>query len=82
VPRIPAPPSHLTGPVAAYLQTLWRAVHDIPTLSYFSGTDPNSHVTGVAPNIVFNTNPTSGDSRLWLKTGSTTQPSTTGWVQL
>lgn len=80
MPAIPGPPSGLTGSVADYLRVLWQAVYNLPAMSYFSGTDPNSNVTGVAPNLLFNTNPGSGDSRIWLKTGSTAVPSTTGWV--
>ena len=80
MPQIPSPPSSLTGPTADYLHVLWRAINAMPAMSYFSGTDPNNSVLGVAPNLAFNVGSASTNSRLWQKTGSITVPSMTGWV--
>ena len=77
--RLPMPPSTLTGELLVWLFHLWRTVNDIPNISHFSGTTPNSAVTGVAGDLTINIGSASTDSRLWVKSGAADTPSTTGW---
>ena len=82
MPNLPAPPSSITGPLGDYLHRIWRAFDDLPTLSYFIGTSPNSTLTGVPGDLAVNVGSASTDTRVWLKGGATRTPSTTGWVTL
>lgn len=80
MPRIPAPPSGLTGPVAEYLTILHRALESLPTLSKFSGATPNGVVMGYPGDLTVNLTSANSDLRLYQKGGSTRVPSTNGWV--
>ena len=80
--RIISPPSDITGPLGAYLREVARAINDIPQISAFSGVSPNSAVTGTAGHIAINYGSASTDSRAWIKSGSASVPSMTGWVLL
>lgn len=78
----PPPPSNVTGELGAYLNTIYQALSKLPNVSYFSGTTPNSTVTGVAGDMLINLGSGSTDTRAWIKGGSPTSPSRTGWVTL
>lgn len=82
MPGLPLPPSSITGALGEYLQRLWRVLDDMPNLSYFSGTTPNSVLTGVPGDLAINVGSASTDTRVWLKGGATRTPSTTGWITL
>jgi hypothetical protein len=76
--RIRLPPSAFTGEQAAWLYDLTKAVNAIPTMSYFSGTNPGSSgVTGVRGQIAVNVGSTS--SILYVKYGSAVNPDKTSW---
>lgn len=79
--RLRPPSSSITGELGSYLLDVWRAVNQIPNVSYFSGTSPNlSNLTGTAGDLAINVGSASTDSRLWVKGGSVASPTTTGWV--
>ena len=80
--RIASPPSDLTGPLGLYLREVARAINDIPQVSAFSATTPNSLVTGYPGDLAINLASASTDTRLWIKGGSSRQPSRTGWMTL
>lgn len=80
--KIPAPPSGMTGPLRDWMQAVATHLNGLPTISVFSGTSPNSAVTGVGGNIAVNIGSASTDSRVWVKGGSPDVPSMTGWVAL
>lgn len=82
MPYLPPPPSGLTGVIAEYLGQMCRVINQVPNVSYFSGTTPNSVLTGVAGDLAVNVASASTDTRVWVKGGSVTQPNTSGWVTL
>ncbi len=79
MPFIPTPPSDLTGPLGEYLLVLWRTLNGMPNISAFSGTSPNSAVTGLPGDLAVNIGSASTDSRLFVMGGSSRAPSITGW---
>lgn len=80
--KVPDPPSSVTGPLALWMRAVADHLNGLPTLSVFSGLSPNSAVTGVGGNIAVNIGSASTDSRVWVKGGSATVPSKTGWTVL
>ena len=80
--RVPDPPSSITGVMARYLGELARAINDIPVLSYFSGTTPNSLLSGYAGDIAINLTSTSTNSRVWVLGGSPSAVTNQGWVRM
>ena len=74
-------PSSITGPVRRVLQDLADAVNGLPQFSFFSGTSPNSVLTGSAGAFAINVGSASTESRVWINT-STSAASTSGWVIL
>lgn len=72
----------MTGELGNWLLEVWRTLNDTPSLSYFSGTTPNSNLTGLAGDVAINVGSASTDTRAWIKGGSTSVPSMTGWVTL
>lgn len=80
MPFLPLPPSSITGPIAMYLHEVWRVITKIPNVSAFSGTTPNSLVSGVPGDLAVSIAVASNDSRLFVKGGTGRTPSTTGWV--
>lgn len=80
--RLAPPPSSVTGPLGSWLNDVWALLNNQPTVSYFSGTTPNSTVTGVAGDVAINIGSASTDSRAWLKGGDVTIPSQVSWVTL
>lgn len=77
---LPLPPSNVTGELGLWLQEVWKRLVNTPTVSYFSGTTPNSVVTGLAGQLAVNVGSASTDTRVWVKGGSASVPSQTGWV--
>lgn len=78
--RLRLPPSALTGELYNYLTEVWRAVNDIPNLSYFSGATPNSRLTGVPGDVGINPNSGSTAPRMWIMGGTSTSGVTQGWL--
>lgn len=81
--RLRQPPSSVTGDLYLWLQEVTKAVNSVPQLSYFSGTNPNSLVTGLSGDIAINLGSASTDTRVWVLGGSNLGVLTTqGWVAL
>jgi hypothetical protein len=81
--NVPLPPSSVTGELGTYLQAVSRYLNSQPTISIFTGANtPNSNLTGLAGDIAVCLQSGSTDTRMWLKGGSPTTPSKTGWTTL
>lgn len=80
--RVSLPPSAITGALGDYLLQIAEAINRVPVVSYFSGTTPNSVVTGLAGDLAINLCSASTDTRAWIKGGSQSVPSRTNWVTL
>lgn len=80
--RLRQPPSSLTGELGDWLREVYTLLNQSPQMSYFSGTTPNSRVTGVAGDLAVNIGSASTDTRAWVKGGSATVPDQSGWVTL
>lgn len=79
--RLPQPPSSVTGPLRDYLNQIAQVLNALPTLSFFSGTTPNSNLTGGTAHLAFNLGSASTSSRLWVNTtGPLSGATTQGWV--
>jgi hypothetical protein len=77
--RLRLPPSSFTGDQYQWLQEVWKAVNAIPTISYFSGTNPNSVITGLGGHVLINVAASPSASRMWVKTNSGTAPDKLSW---
>ena len=80
-PLVPLPPSGITGTLGEYLRTIARVINDFPKISTFSGTSPESAISGYPGDVAINYS-SSAATRLWVKEGSSRVPSTTGWVSI
>ena len=84
--RLPVPPSGVTGDLGGWLRQLWVVVDSMPVVSYFTGTTPNSAVTGMPGDVAIslggNVASNSTQSRMWIKAGVPGQASKTDWVQV
>lgn len=80
--RIRRPPSDLTGELGFWMNDLWLLVNGMPVVSYFSGTDPNSNVTGLAGDILINIGSASTSTRGWIKGSALTTLTMTDWHPL
>lgn len=78
--KLPPPPSSITGDLGNWLHELWSVVNYMPQFSTFSGTTPNSNLTGLAGDFALNYGSASTDTRLWIKGGSLTSLNKSGWV--
>ena len=77
-PRLPPIPSSLTGPLIDVLRQWERQLNSEAFISKFSGTTPNSKVTGQPGDLAINVGSASTTTRLWLRAGPNTR-STTSW---
>ena len=79
--RLPPPPSGVTGELRRYLEQIQTALNQTPVFSYFSGTSPNSLLTGERGDFSINVGSASTLSRLWFKSGpdATNTASTVSW---
>lgn len=83
MPYIPDPPSALTGPLAEYLRQVAQALRTTPNWSFFSGTTPESVITGRYGDFAINKGSASTLTRLWFKTGPDNGTvSTTSWKKV
>lgn len=81
--RVPAPPSALTGDLGIWARQVTTALNSMPWMSYFSGTNPNSNVSGFAGDFAVNVGSASTDSRIWVLGGNSLSVTTNqGWVVL
>lgn len=80
--RLPPPPSSVTGPLGDWLTSVYKMLNTFPAASYFSGTTPNSVVTGVAGDLAINIGSASTSSRAWVKAGDPEIPDQSNWVIL
>lgn len=78
--RIPSPPSDITGPLGSYLREVARALNDIPQLSAFSASTPNSNLSGYPGDLAVNLTSTNTDRRLWIMGGAVRQISNSNWT--
>ncbi len=80
--RIRQPPSSVTGELGVWLWDLAEVVNNTPSLSYFSGTTPNSTLTGWTGDIGVNVGSASTNTRLWQHAGSPDMPSQQSWFPM
>lgn len=81
--RVPNPPSSVTGPLGVWLAEVAKAVNDTPTMSYFSGTTPESVLTASAGHLAVNMVSGTTAVRAYIKGGDPADgPTTTGWTGL
>ena len=79
--RLGPPPGQGIPPaLQKWLSDLARIVNTQPRASFFSGTDPNSNVTGLPGDIVVNVGSASTNTRIWTMGGSGTTERNSGWV--
>jgi hypothetical protein len=76
------PPSGITGTLREYLTEISRAINDRPVMSYFSGTSPNSVVSGYAGDIAINLGSASTSTRVWVLSGAPSTVTNQGWVRM
>lgn len=63
-----------------WLRQLWVAINALPTMSRYSGTNPNqSGITGVQGAILVNAANASSNTVVWIMTGTGSASSTSGW---
>ena len=72
----------MTGPLGEWLVQVWQVINATPRLSYFTGTSPNSSVTGFVGDFAVNINSASTDTRAWIRGGSGDTLGQLGWVTL
>lgn len=83
MPKIGPPPSAISGPLLTYLNDVQRVINGLPQVSFFSGTNPNSVLTGRCGDLGINLGSASTSSRVWLNAADPSSAATTqGWVVL
>lgn len=75
-------PSAFTGEQAVYLREVVAVLNGLPTFSFFSGTTPESVITGVAGNFAVAPFSTTTGTLLYFKWGSVTAPSKVSWCKI
>lgn len=81
MPRLGPPPPDVKGQLRDYLQRMATILDGMPQVSFFSGTSPNSSLTGTTGHLAINIGSASTQSRLWINTAPpTSTATTTGWV--
>ena len=73
-------PSSITGELRGWLSDVAAMLNAQPFASVFSGTTPNSVVTGIAGDMAVNVGSASTSSRLWVKGGDPVIPDQLNWV--
>lgn len=81
---VPDPPSSVTGSLGDWLREVTAILNSkVARVSYFSGPTPPSSATALPGYLAINMSPSqSTDSRVFVKGGTGTTPSPTGWVLL
>ena len=80
--KISPVPSGFTGAQADYLVTLANAVNRMPTFSFFSGTTPESVITGIAGDFALNLYSANTATMIFYKGGSPVTASKVSWYKL
>jgi hypothetical protein len=82
VPSVPPIPSGFTGAQAEWLQRVAEAINRTPTFSRFSGTTPESVITGLAGDFALNLYSANTATMIFYKGGSPTIPSKVSWYKV
>ena len=80
--RLNAPPPTGMQALDQWLREVWLTVNNMPRVSWFSGTTPNSTITGTVGDLAVNLASGSTVSRLWLMGGAPSYVTNKGWVFL
>jgi hypothetical protein len=75
-------PSAFTGELKTYLGEIVDTLNRVPTFSFFSGTTPESVITGVAGNFAINPYSANTATMIFYKGGSPITPSKVSWYRL
>lgn len=75
-------PSAFTGEQAVYLREVVDLLNRVPNFSFFSGTTPESNITGVAGNFAINPFSTTTNNFLFVKWGSAVTASKVSWAKI
>ena len=82
VPRLDPVPSGFTGAQAQWLQQVATVINALPSFSFFSGTTPESVITGIAGQFAINPFSANTATMIFYKGGSASVPSKTSWYRL
>jgi len=77
--RITMPPPTGNQALDEWLRNFAISHNNEPRMSWFSGTTPNSNITGTAGDIVVNLASGSTVSRFWIMTGAPSYITNLGW---
>ena len=80
--RITMPPATGNQALDEWLRNFAISHNNEPRVSWFSGTTPNSSLTGTAGDLAINLASGSTVSRIWVMGGSPSYVTTQGWVFL
>ena len=82
--RIDSPPATGNQHFDQWMKSFAAQWNSHPRMSWFSGTTPNSTLTGTPGDIAINLASGSTQTRMWIKAGDTSLVTTLGWrtVQL
>ena len=75
-------PSGITGELRNYLGEIVDTLNRVPTFSFFSGTTPESVITGVARNFAINPYSADTATMIFYKGGSPDVASKVSWYKL
>lgn len=75
-------PSAFTGELRTYLTEIVDRLNRVPNFSMFSGTTPESVVTGVAGDIAIAPYSANTAALVFVKWGSPTVPSKVSWTKI
>ena len=78
--KVPEVPSNVTGALREWLTIVADQINKQPTFSRFSGTTPNSYLTGQVGDLCLNVGSASTWTRLWVKTGPEQGLSRVSWM--
>lgn len=79
---LPPVPSAFTGAQRDWLLRVSEMLLNVPTFSRFSGTTPESVITGVAGDFALNLFSSNTATMIFYKGGSPTVPSKVSWAKL
>lgn len=80
--RIQGPPPTGNQALDGWLRNVWILINNQPRLSWFSGTTPNSVVTGTPGDLAINLVSGSTVTRMWIMGGAPSYVTNKGWVMI